>query len=359
MAESILDATDYILLALNNIKTLEELQEYKNEITKAIYDIRNSIQNLLNSKKFDSNNLNNQTSYINSSNTPSSNISSKLGLKFNYDAYLNDFNSKNLSPKNELKQEIKNDNLNNNNNNGNDSQNEVQVNQDINEVKKINVNNNNNQKSMRLIPFKDENNKFISPSSFDNNRNNNKRLRNRYNIGNNKNGNKKSKLNGKNGKERINLLADIVMKINSEDYFYDILTEIYGDDLTDKLMSNDVSDEFLEAIQKSINEIEKLKKREDSKNTNGIFHTENMVNPNYKNKKIKKNGNSSFSDYNLINLRKYNSQVFNVKNFKNERKKNNNSKKERPFISTTCPYGNYFDPPLQKGGMSKLNFVKK
>ena len=125
-----------------------------------------------------------------------------------------------MSPKNELNKEIKSDIL--NNNNGNDDQNNVQDNSDINEIKKIKVNNN------RVIPFKDENNKNISPSSIDYSGYGNKRLRNKYKVDNNIVGNKKnkSKLSGKKGKERINLLADIVMKINSEDYFYDILKEI-------------------------------------------------------------------------------------------------------------------------------------
>ena len=44
--QSILDATEYVLMALNNIKNFEEFIEYKEEITKAIYDIRNSITNI-------------------------------------------------------------------------------------------------------------------------------------------------------------------------------------------------------------------------------------------------------------------------------------------------------------------------
>ena len=208
---------------------------------------------------------------------------------------------------------------------------------------------------MRLISPKDENNKIFSPSTFPNSGNHNKMLRYKYNIDNYLLGSKKSKLNGKKGKERINLLADIVMKINSEDYFYDILTEIYGEDLTDKLMSNNISDDFLDSVQKSINDIEKEK----NKNRKERLSKENLDNLNNKRKKIKINTNSSFNDYNFINLRKFNSEVFNLKNLKNGRKNNNNSKKGKPFISTTCPYGNYFDPPLQNGGMSKLNFCKK
>ena len=74
---------------------------------------------------------------------------------------------------------------------------------------------------MRLIPLKDVNNKIIS---INNNGNHNKMFRNKYITDNYLIGNKKIKLNGKKGKEKINLLADIIMKINSEDYFYDILT---------------------------------------------------------------------------------------------------------------------------------------
>ena len=45
---------------------------------------------------------------------------------------------------------------------------------------------------------------------------------------------------------------------------------------------------------------------------------------------------------------------------KNLRKNNNiSAKKEKPFISATSIYGNYFDPPLQKGGISKLDDYKK
>ena len=35
--------------------------------------------------------------------------------------------------------------------------------------------------------------------------------------------------------------------------------------------------------------------------------------------------------------------------------KKKHMKKGKPFISATSPYGNYFDAPLQNGGLSKLN----
>ena len=48
--KNILDATEYILLALNTIKTLDEFIQYKEEIEKAVYDIRNSLLNLITKK---------------------------------------------------------------------------------------------------------------------------------------------------------------------------------------------------------------------------------------------------------------------------------------------------------------------
>ena len=53
--KNILDATEYILLALNTIKTLDEFIQYKEEIEKAVYDIRNSLLNLITKKNINSN----------------------------------------------------------------------------------------------------------------------------------------------------------------------------------------------------------------------------------------------------------------------------------------------------------------
>ena len=114
--QSILDATEYVLMALNNIKNYEEFIEYKEEIIKAIYDIRNSITNLYNLKKFEINNNKIQQNQTNSNNIIPSSISSMLGLKFNYDAYLNNIQINNCSEmeqafNNRQTQEIQNNNF--------------------------------------------------------------------------------------------------------------------------------------------------------------------------------------------------------------------------------------------------------
>ena len=133
--QSILDATEYVLIALNNIKNYEEFIEYKEEIAKAINDIRNSITNLINMKKYNYNNINVQEEGINQNNINPSSISSKLGLKFNYDAYLKDIQLHNFYQNepiinSDLNQENQNDNYLNHINNDakNILNNEVSIN---------------------------------------------------------------------------------------------------------------------------------------------------------------------------------------------------------------------------------------
>ena len=407
--KSILDATEYVLVALNNIKSYEDFNDYKEEIEKAVYDIRNSITNIINLKK----NTNQNFNLNNNDNTSNkSSISSMLGLKFNYDAYLNDFNINNL---NQSDFNIKNDNYNFNNNiadninNNEEEENKNNINEELNEANNINKQNN-----IGLISFKDENANFENQNQKEiNDENNviyNKSIRSKFkksknNINNiKKSNNKDIKINTKKSekpididknitenkitnvnkssplsyrKEKLSLIADIIMKINSEDYFYEILTKLFGNDLTDKLMSSDVSDELLEAVQNSIKEIEELKNKDNlneeqnNKNENinqdeleeepRKFPSNEIMGPNIKDKNIKKNNkemtNGKYQEFDFKkNLRKNENSEGKKPKGKNS---NNNVKKEKPFISATSVYGNYFDPSLQKGGISKLDDYKK
>ena len=406
--KSILDATEYVLVALNNIKSYEDFNDYKEEIEKAVYDIRNSITNIINLKK----NKNQNFNLNNNDNTSNkSSISSMLGLKFNYDAYLNDLNINNL---NQNDFNIKNDNYNFNNNiadniNNNEEENKNNINEELNEANNINKQNN-----IGLISFKDENANFENQNQKEiNDENNviyNKSIRSKFkksknNINNiKKSNNKDIKINTKKSekpididknitenkitnvnkssplayrKEKLSLIADIIMKINSEDYFYEILTKLFGNDLTDKLMSSDVSDELLEAVQNSIKEIEELKNKDNlneeqnNKNENinqdeleeepRKFPSNEIMGPNIKDKNIKKNNkemtNGKYQEFDFKkNLRKNENSEGKKPKGKNT---NNNVKKEKPFISATSVYGNYFDPSLQKGGISKLDDYKK
>ena len=121
-------------------------------------------------------------------------------------------------------------------------------------------------------------------------------------------------------------------------------------------------------------EIDLLKKKDELKN-NKIKNIEEMeeeprefpINEimgtkykyNIKNKKINKEKNSNINNNkDLYNI--YQEFDF-IKNLRQNDSKSNKSinKKEKPFISMTSIYGNYFDPPLQKGGISKLDDYKK
>ena len=393
--KSILDATEYILLALNNIKNFTEFNEYKEEIIKAVYDIRNSITNITNSKNIIQPNINEQIE----SNKNNSSISSMLGLKFNYDAYLKDFNINNY-----------NNQISFSNSNGNFNymrQNNINEYNDLNNMDE----NINDKKNSGLMSLKEENMNFDAQENKEDNAIYNKSIRNRFKGSKKNNGNanmnekknenkeknrlinlkensndinkniqtdinpKKSKnLNSQYKKDKLSLIADIIMKINSEDEFYEILTKLFGNDLTDKLMSSDVSDELLEAVQNSIKEIEELKKKdnlneEQNQKNEEInqeeieeeprkFPVNEIMGANVKdknNKKFNKEVNNVYQEFDFKkNLRKND-------NFEGKKKNkiNNNGKKEKPFISATSAYGNYFDPPLQKGGISKLDDYKK
>ena len=299
--KNILEATEYILLALNTISNFNEFIEYKEEIEKALYDIRNSLLNLISTK----------SAYEEQKRL---NKSSIMDLKYNYDAILNPF----FVPK----------------------------------------------KNKDNFSTKSEKNNIISNKNIENNKNINK-----------VNNNKVKKILFKNEQDKVNKIADIIIKLNSKDYYYIILTKLFGNDLKEKLVSNKVSNELLAAVQNSIQEIEAIKKKDDMKNSKKEdklknlksleemeeeprqFPVNEIIGPNdkYKNyKKINKqknnhNINDLYQEYDFIkNLRKDTSK-----------KMNNSDKKVKPFISATSIYGNYFDPPLQKGGISKLDDYKK
>ena len=197
------------------------------------------------------------------------------------------------------------------------------------------LNNNTNFKDENIIFNKSIRNNFKSNSMNKKNKKNNTQIK----------------------KDKFSKVADIIMKLNSEDYYYVILTKLFGKDLKDKLMSNEVSEDLLTAVTNSINEIESLKKKDDMKNleemeelprqfpSNEILGTNNNYINYNKRKEEKGNYNNIYTEFNFV---------------KNLRKSNNKSAmKEKPFISTTSIYGNYFDPPLQKGGISKLDDYKK
>ena len=299
--KKIFDSTEYILLALNKISNFDEFIEYKKEIEKAINDIRNAILNIKNQNKYNNKNTKNK-----------SNKTSIIGLKYKYDSY---FTNGNIAQINNNRTNLKEDNI-------------------------LNYSNIEEKKENNIIFNKSIRNNFKSNNSFNKSKNKNKNKKN-YNP---------------TKRDKFSKVADIIMKLNSEDYFYVILTQLFGKDLKAQLMSNDVSDDLLTAVTNSIQEIESLKKKDDLKNSEDMeeqprqFPTNEIL-----------GRNNKYINYSKIKKEDKGKNEYTEFNFEKNLRKNNDISaiKEKPFISTTSIYGNYFDPPLQKGGISKLDDYKK
>ena len=382
MEKRIIEASENLLMAINDIKDYQDFINYKPAIIKAINDIKNSIKIYLDSEKEE--NINQK-----------SKISSILGLQFDYDSLIDENDIKFLSDYEEKNNKIKN---------------------------KINsyFNNNNykwlneNQNNLNLRTIKTKNSKNIS-YNYDKTLNYTEDARNRNKIYHIFSNDKNTKNKNKNKKQEILirkkigkkvLIENIIRKLNQKDYIYDILTNLYGNDIKEKLFYDENNDNFIEEVQNSINEIEKLyKKTKNNDNINlgkkiekiYINNFESLKNKNRKteinikknminnlNEKIKK-----FKRYKSFNKLKYSQQYEEFKNgskkknlkyyynnvintncndenknnIKNNEIKYNNKRKnssfkisfnQKPFISATCGYGKYFDESLQKVGYSKL-----
>ena len=386
MEKKILQATEYLLLALNQIKNFQDFINYKQELIKAINDIKDSIQ--IKNNGIDSN-----------ENKIISKISSNLGLKYDYNSIITNTEERDeaKTDHNELKNIIKSYSKLNANKafysiNPNENENEEIIpNRETilcNPDKVLNC-----TESLRSKLSRIKYDKLYAT----------KKIRNRFR---NKNRIKKYFEEIKQ-KEKIDSIAEIIMKINNEKYIHEILIKLFGKNISDTLLYNKVSDEFINEVQSAIIEIEKLK---NDRNRNKIENEKENINdkantiqqekyhiPILKRSNTKKDLNiNCYKSYEkkLMNLKpkrfqsnkyKYAEpyQEFDFKdslrnkspNGKNKNNSINNESKirrklrsskklmnnsigiqnnQKPFINATCGYGKYFDEPLQKGGISKL-----
>ena len=406
-------------MAINDIKDYKDFINYKPEIIKAINDIKKNIQNPFN---------------INDSeeNDKKSKISSILGLQFDYDSLINendikffsDYEEKNTLIKNKIDSYIinnKNRDINNNTKiksklNKNNLKEEEKIN--INKNKYVDNPNNLNKPLKNTEYLGNKNDKLLTKFNSFNHTNKksifkSKLYNTRYLHNKEKNKNKKNifEEEEKKEKEKIDIISEIIIKMNNDNYIYDALLRLFGNNLPNKLISNKVSDDLVEAVKNAIKEMERISKKNNNKKINDKIDKlykeriqslkrkskikkkiikNNNINSNIP-KNIKKNVNI-IKRYKSFNLYKFNEpyQEFDFKrslreqsptnicfrtntNFNNDiiksisKEKHKNAKKgnnspfkmsynQKPFISATCGYGKYFDEPLQKGGLSKLNF---
>ena len=384
MEERILEAIEYITISLDDIKDFQDFIKYKPELMKAINDIKNIIQNKTQLNK-------NET--IENAEAEKSKISSILGLQFDYDPLINEDDAKFFSEYDENNNDKKIKNI-----YGNKTKNKIVLKKINHENKKslynpdtiLNCTESLRNKNIFLNKTKYENSKI---NDFKKNLKRNKRIKKAENAQNKI----RKYLDENNQKQKSDLIADIIMKINSKDYLYKILSKLFGDDLSDKLLSNQISDELLDSVQNAIFEIEKI--NEKYKKINNINEKieklyqekQGIMKNTTKNENVKINYKygeeqndffyrpKNYKTY-IKNKFKYSEpyQEFNFKkSLRNQtpktfykiqardnsldqskiysKNKRSNSRTKRPFISATCNYGKYFDEPLQNGGESKLN----
>ena len=397
MEERILEAVEYITISLDDIKDYQDFVKYKPELIKAINDIKNIVQRKIKVNENDT---------IENGEGEKSKISSILGLQFDYDPLINEEDAKFFSDYEEK-------NSGQNLKNRIENQNQIILNKLKNKKKKSLYNPDNVLNCTESLRNK---NKLLNRKKYKNIISNLKKNHNNNIINNNKVNHDENKIkkyfDEKKQKEKIDSITEIIIKINNKDYLYKILTKLFGDNLSDKLLNNQVSDELLESIQNAIFEIENINEKykkinninekieklyqeklgimknqakKEEKKEFDINHKYGNEQPNffYRPKIYKNNSYNRFKysePYQEFNFKKslrnqasktfYKTQkrdnINNQSNMNSKYKRPNSNSKglqtpkgiishKKPFISATCSYGKYFDEPLQNGGESKLN----
>ena len=409
-----LRSTDYIFTALSEIHSYEYFLQYKPQMQQAMKDIKDSLHYI-----YDLSNtlLNNQQNKVVDT-TQQENInqmeftSKSLGLRYNYDPYLTkmfpvnnnlynmDNNNTGLSyeydlplksgnykctPKNEQVKAFDNDykrNFTQHSHLPSSMRSEL----NYNSYNKNNVNLNESKVNPTSQPQQNENILSKSQTKLT--------QTSHQNIPHAK-------------KKKASRVTDLVMKINSDQELYDLTIQLFGDNVLDKLMSPNVEIAFIENVEKTIEEIERLRANDTEELNNNTPPTDNNVKPiqikhSLRNQlssipKTQKKENSSnviiadtkpiqdeeptqaYVDDLLVKsglLDKYpkppqgfdknipvqDDKVKNKKYTKRSNLSGNNSRSNseiynhpKIFMNYMSQYGQYFDSSLQNGGMSKLS----
>ena len=407
-----LHTTDYIFTALNDIQSYEYFLQYKPQIQLAMKDIKDSLQYIYElSNKQQNNQQNKMIGTIQQANKNQIEFTSKsLGLRYNYDPYLtkmfpvnnNSYNIDNTNNNTGLAYEYdlsnkssnykyppKNEQINTFDNNYKSNSyftqtfqlpssitNKFNYNNKSNVILNENKVNPINQPQINENILQKNQTQFIQPSH--------------QNMPHSK-------------KKKVSRVTDLVMKINSDQELYDLTIQLFGDDILDKLMSPNVEIPFIENIEKTIDEIERLRandtdelnnnndnnplndnkpqpiqiknslrnqisktqKKENTPNTKQIQDEETTQA--YVDELLVKSGllgkypktpqgfDSNFPIQNDIVQSKSKKHI-KRSNFRGNNSRSNSEIYNHPkiFMNYMSQYGQYFDSSLQHGGMSKL-----
>ena len=118
--------------------------------------------------------------------------------------------------------------------------------------------------------------------------------------------------NSKQNNNKENRISNIIIKINQNEEMYEILKKFFSDDLIEKIMDKNCSDNYITKIEETIKQIEILQKKDEDeikKNENNNFQTINNNNENIPNqrKKLPKRAQlkSRKGNYSSNSLKKY------------------------------------------------------
>lgn len=168
-------------------------------------------------------------------------------------------------------------------------------------------------------------------------------------------------------RQKASRVADILMKINSNEIVYDIISKVFSKKIYDDLISTEVSMELIESVEKTIEEIELLELEESKNyeksqpnillNTNYFPRTSNNTSSLRLNKSKKKKLSNIDTEFMMRYPKTYKTITGSSNPYINRNKSTKYNGK--PFVSYTSPASRYFDPSLQNGGQSKLSNRKR
>lgn len=379
-----LQSVEYLNTVLNDIRSYDMFVKYLAHMKQAIKDIKDSFQyiNELAKRCINyecenrcCNDNDNVTDVINDGEF----TSKSLGLRYNYDAYINK-----MFPKDS------------NGNSNWDNLPPCSFQDDSDNMKAVNMRKEDKMNLSEYVPG---------------NNNNNSNKGGVCNI-------KQMITNPK--KQKVSKVTDIIIKINSDQELYDLLSQLFGDNIIEKLTSTNIDNIFIENIEKTIQEIERLRLNDNNnieqqqqqnqtqnqqlqikqplrskllqiEESNNLFYeSPNYPKPTYKNDEttntftysdellsrtglLPKQHHSSYNQEqptkshsntkpnNPKHQRTSSKHSINKDKQNNSNNNNNNTKYPHPklFINYTSQYGNYFDTPLQHGGLSKIpSYIK-
>lgn len=76
----------------------------------------------------------------------------------------------------------------------------------------------------------------------------------------------KSNTNTKEIKQKASRVADLVMKFNFDSEMNEMICQLFGEDVIDRLMSSEVTDDLIDRVEESVNEIERLREKDKKNN---------------------------------------------------------------------------------------------